>query len=168
VRIIITGEQADDDMAERLRRFNQRFRERWKLLAAMPGAQADWSPDEWTVFSVGLQTEAALLEDGWRPSIVLSPAQLQVATQLEAELVRSWAGTRVAGGWNIRWNRHRPTVLSVPAGATYLFRTQANAAQVIAALAALEERGVGERRAEGYGVVRCCDEFHVQATGGVV
>ena len=102
---------------------DQAFRARWALMrAAAPTADPGWDPDEWTVFSVGLQTDAVLLEDGWRPAIVLPPAQLGLA----AEPVRAWASARVVGGWNIRWNRHRPTVLSVVAGATYLFRTRAS------------------------------------------
>jgi CRISPR-associated protein Csx10 len=169
VAIEICEEEAAGDMAARLLTFKDTFRARCRLMqSAAPTAEPDWSPDDWTMFSVGLQTEAVLLENGWRPSIVLSPAQLPAELGAGAKLVRAWAGTRVAGGWNIRWNRHRPTVLTVPAGATYLFRTKAKQADVAPALAALEEHGVGERRAEGYGVVRCCDEFHTQAIGGVV
>ncbi len=169
VSIELLGDVEGDTMAARLNDFNTAFRARWALMhAAAPTAQPDWSPAEWTVFSVGLQTEAQLLEDGWRPSIVLSPAQLEAATQLDAMLVRAWASARVIGGWNIRWNRHRPTALTVPAGAVYLFRTQARPDDVAAALDALEDNGIGKRRAEGYGIVRCCDEFHTQAIGEAI
>jgi CRISPR-associated protein Csx10 len=173
VRIKVQDVPAADDLAARLHAFNTMFRARWALMqAATPTGSPGWAPGdqagEWTLFSVGLQTDAVLLEDGWRPSTTLSAAQLAEATGLAAEPVRAWASARVVGGWNIRWNRHRPTVLTVLAGATYLFRTQASAADVIAALGALEEQGAGQRRAEGYGVVRCCDEFHVQAIGAAV
>ena len=173
VKIRVLGQAPVDDPSPRLRAFNTAFRERWALMrSATPTAETDWTPGErpgeWTVFSVGLQTEAVLLEDGWRPTLVFSPALLAAATGLAAELIRSWASTRVAGGWNIRWNSHRPTVLSVVAGATYLFRTKEPESRIVAALRAIEEQGIGERRAEGYGVVRCCDEFHVQAIGAAV
>jgi CRISPR-associated protein Csx10 len=169
VRIEVLGEPAAGDLSGRLRDFNAAFGARWALMqAARPTIAPDWSPKEWTLFCVGLQTEAALLEDGWRPTIVYSAAQLWADTRLKAELVRSWASGRVAGGWNIRWNRHRPTALTTPAGAVYLFRTQEPPARVLEALAALEEHGLGARRAEGYGIVRCCDEFHVQAIGAAL
>jgi CRISPR-associated protein Csx10 len=168
VRVEVHDQDTADDLPDRLHAFNRAFRERWALMAECgPTYTPDWSPDAWTLFSVGLQTEAALLEDGWRPTIVFSAAQL-AAAGLAAEPVRAWASARVAGGWNIRWNRHRPTALTTPAGAVYLFRTQASEAEVVAALKQLEEHGIGARRAEGYGIVRCCDEFHVQATGGAL
>jgi CRISPR-associated protein Csx10 len=168
VRVEVHDLPAAGDLAERLRTFNAAFRERWALMAdASPTQTPAWSPVEWTLFSAGLQTEAVLLEGGWRPAIVCSPAQL-AAAELAAEPVRAWASARVAGGWNIRWNRHRPTALTVPAGTVYLFRTRADETEVVAALKRLEEQGIGARRAEGYGIVRCCDEFHVQAPGGTL
>jgi CRISPR-associated protein Csx10 len=169
VHIVVNDEPAAGDLSERLRDFNAALSARWALMqAAHPMVTPDWSPGEWTLFCIGLQSEAVLLEDGWRPSIVYSAAQLAAETRLKAELVRSWAGGRVAGGWNIRWNRHRPTALTTPAGAVYLFRTQEPPARVLEALETLEEHGLGARRAEGYGIVRCCDEFHVQAIGAAL
>jgi CRISPR-associated protein Csx10 len=169
VRIVVRDEPAAGDLPARLRAFNAALSARWALMwAASPTATPNWSPEQWTLFCVGLQTEAVLLEDGWRPTIVYSAAQLLAETGLKAELVRSWASGRVAGGWNIRWNRHRPTALTTPAGAVYLFRTQEQPARVLEALAALEQHGLGARRAEGYGIVRCCDEFHVQAIGAAL
>jgi CRISPR-associated protein Csx10 len=169
VRIDVLGDAGGAAMATRLDAFNDAFRARWALMqAATPTLQPDWNPAEWTVFSVGLQSDAVLLEDGWRPSIVVSPAQLKAATQLEAEPLRAWASARVVSGWNMRWNRQRPSVLAVAAGSAYLFHTQAPREDVAAALAALEDSGIGERRAEGYGALRCCDEFHTQAIGEAV
>lgn len=168
VKIELLGEADTSDLAARLHAFNETFRARWAVMqSAASSAKLAWDPAKWTVFSVGLQSDAVLLEDGWRPSLVLSPAQLP-AELPPATLVRSWASARALGGWSLRWNRHRPTVLAVPAGSTYLFRSQASAAEVAAALATLEESGIGERRAEGYGAVRCCDEFHTQAIGEAV
>jgi hypothetical protein len=82
--------------------------------------------------------------------------------------VRAQASGQVVGGWNVSWNRHRATVLTAVARSVYLFRTQAGEDELIAALARLESEGIGARRAEGYGIVRCCDEFHIQATGAAV
>jgi CRISPR-associated protein Csx10 len=157
-------------LAERLRHFNAIFAARWRLLAehCAPAAAPGWSPEAWRVFSVTVQREAVLLEADWQPAIVFSAAQLHAQTGLEARLLRSQAGAQVIGGWSARWNRQRPTVLATAAGSVYMFCTQAGEPEIVAALAKLEEQGIGARRSEGYGIVRGCDEFHIQATGAAI
>ncbi|GIV96501.1 MAG: CRISPR-associated RAMP protein Csx10 [Herpetosiphonaceae bacterium] len=167
-RVRIWGEPDNEksSLLQRLQAFNRRFAERWQLIELLkPQRSLDWEPGRWRVFSVGLQSPAILYEAGWQPTFTFSSAQLREATGLEAVLVRAQAGSQIAGGWNIRWNRPKPTALAATAGSVYLFRTTASEEAIVEALARLEEQGIGQRRAEGYGIVRCCDEFHVQAIG---
>ena len=161
---------ADDwqlPLAERLGRFNRRLDERWKLWQSdgLPAAKLDCSPDGWRVFTVDLLSDAALFEDGWQPTTIFDAGQLQAATGLQATLIQSLANAQVVGGWNARWNRHRPTTLAAAAGSVFTFRTRASLAELSAALAPLERDGIGRRRGEGFGLIRICDEFHYQATG---
>jgi CRISPR-associated protein Csx10 len=100
--------------------------------------------------------------------MVYSAAQLQAQTGLEATLIRSQATYGIIGGWNVSWDRPKATMLSANAGSVYLFRTQASLDDIADALSQLEKRGIGERRQEGYGAVRGCDEFHLRATKEVV
>ena len=116
------------------------------------------------MFTIGLQSPALLLEDGWQPTMVFSAAQLEEQTGLEAILLRSQATYDTIGGWNTRWERPKPTMLAANSGSVYVFRTQASREALLDALAQLEREGIGERRAEGYGSVYCCDEFHTLAT----
>lgn len=170
VTIAVTVDGADDDIAARLRGLNERFAARWALLAGhgRPTADPGWAPGAWRVFTVGLQSDAVLLDEGWRPSLTFGAAQLAAQTGLAAELVRAQASGQTIGGWNARWNRHRPTVLAAAAGSVYLFRTQADEEAICRALAKLEAEGVGERRDAGFGIVATCDPWHSQATGAAL
>ena len=49
-------------------------------------------------------------------------------------------------------------------GSVYVYRVarETDEEKLLSALHDLEERGVGERRAEGFGQVRVCDEFHLE------
>jgi CRISPR-associated protein Csx10 len=169
VAITVDEEPAtvDRSMADRLQAFHHALRQRWQLIQRLaPQRDPAWSPDEWTVFSVGLQSDA-LLSDDWLPTVMLSPAQLHAVTgvDLQARLVWAQAGSSTVGGWNVRWNRAKPTAIAATAGSVYVFRTQVDPHTLATALETLEQHGVGLRRAEGYGEVRCCDEWHIQAMG---
>jgi CRISPR-associated protein Csx10 len=153
-------------LAERVAHFQERFATCWKLLTLLhPQSSPAWSPDEWRVFSIGLQSDALLHEQGWQPTAIYSADQLREQTGLEAHLIAAYATERVVGGWNVRWNRPKPTQVGAAAGSVYLFRTQASSTDIAAALRIVEEQGIGHRRAEGFGVVMGCDGFHAQATG---
>lgn len=169
VRVTLQNLQSAQDLPERLDNFNATFQGRWALMAAAhPTLTPDWSPKDWTLFSIGLQTEAVFLESGCQPSLVLSPAQILEEIGLPVTTVRAWASSRITGGWNMRWNRHRPTTMTVSAGTVYVFRTQAARHDVLRALQQMEEQGIGEQRAEGCGVVYMCDPWHSDATGAAV
>lgn len=166
VEITLAPDDQADDLRDRLRRFNAAFRQRWQMFRQLtPQDEPDWSPESSLLFSISLQSDAILLEHGWQPTITFSAAQLLAHTQLDATLVRTFANGHVVGGWNVSWDRAKPTALAAQAGAVYLFRTQADEDTLVAALRTLEQRGIGQRRLEGYGVVQCCDSFHVDAVG---
>jgi CRISPR-associated protein Csx10 len=154
------------DMAERVAFFQERFQACWDTVAQLrPQRQPDWSPESWRVFSIGLQSDALLHEQGWQPTALFSAAQLHEQTGLSALPVYAQTTARIVGGWNVRWNRPKPTRVGAAAGSVYVFRTRAHSDAICDALRLLEEQGIGQRRAEGFGVVLGCDMFHGEATG---
>jgi CRISPR-associated protein Csx10 len=164
VTVRATPVDTSDDMLERVEAFQTRLHECWRVFEQLqpqiPGPT--WSPNDWQVFSIDLQNDALLHEHGWQPTAIYSAAQLAAQTGLAAEPVFAAATARVVGGWNVRWNRPKPTYIGAAAGSVYVFRTQASRDDISAALRQLEAEGIGERRAEGFGVVLGCDPFHTQ------
>ena len=70
-------------------------------------------------------------------------------------------------GWHAAARMPRSEDWAMAAGSCFLFA--GTGTQDLAEwMGELEENGIGERRDQGFGEVRCCDEFHArQAEGGV-
>jgi CRISPR-associated protein Csx10 len=118
---------------------------------------------ERSIFSINLLADALLLEQGWLPTQQFSAAQLRAATGIEARLLRAFTGTSVIGGWHATWRQPKPTAPAVTMGSLFVFQAAAPLSEAdCAALAGLQRRGIGDRRQEGYGQIRICDEFHTQ------
>ena len=65
-------------------------------------------------------------------------------------------------GWSAAWGLPKPVTPAIAAGSVLAFRAPAGERQaVLAFLQEVEENGLGERRAEGWGEVIACDPFHV-------
>lgn len=153
---------ATDDSIAALRRrvdaMSRRFAERAALFRALGGGE--WNTG--TIFSVNLLSDTLLLEQGWLPTNELSPALLKEYTGIDATLLRAFTTTATVGGWNVSWQRPKPTAVATQMGSLFVFQLDGKLEDAdYAALARLEEQGIGERRAEGYGQVRICDEFHL-------
>jgi hypothetical protein len=121
-------------------------------------------PDGLTYVTVTLRAGALVADQfgRWRQS-------------LGGDLLSGWLGlpanSLVAGpsfvrygpvdGWNAALGLPKPDALGIAAGSCWLFQLQASALpDVLAALERLEEAGIGERRQEGFGVIRGCDPLH--------
>ncbi|HIQ05559.1 MAG TPA: CRISPR-associated RAMP protein Csx10 [Anaerolineae bacterium] len=151
-------------VANRVEAFNEAVRGRWepykKLAPRNP--QPKHNPDDGAFFTIGLMADA-ILRDGWRPTMVLTAEMLKEATGIADDslvLVRSYAGYGYRGGWNAVWELPKVTEVIASMGSVYVYWT-ADIDKWLPALAKLEVHGVGERRAEGFGRVRVCDEFHL-------
>jgi CRISPR-associated protein Csx10 len=97
------------------------------------------------------------------PSGQLS-TELAVALGVNQKLLnsndyRAYQRIRVVGGWNRKWGLPLPQAWALQAGS--VFRFPAAAVDEVA-LQAFVERGIGERRAEGFG--RIALNWHTQAT----
>jgi CRISPR-associated protein Csx10 len=153
-----------DHLRQRIDLLTELFKKQSTLYTELGGTS--WEIPEHTIFTVNLLSDAILLEQGWVPTNELSATQLEELTGIKAKLIRSFANTSTVGGWNVSWQRPKPTDVAVTMGSTFVF--QADTALDSAAyerLNQLQLDGVGERRSEGYGQIRICDEFHTRRIG---
>jgi len=66
-------------------------------------------------------------------------------------------------GWSAVWGLPKPVVTAIAAGSVLAFRaSKAGREAVVAFLQEVEEKGLGERLAEGWGEVIACNPFHVK------
>lgn len=73
------------------------------------------------------------------------------------------ASTRRVTGWNELWGTPRMNEYAIDTGSVFLFASTIEWNNTIReALFKLEEEGIGERRAEGFGRVRISDPFHLE------
>lgn len=118
------------------------------------------------LFSLTCRTPA-ILSDGGQPQRVPPPQQLGLPDG--TLFLRAWARTEVVGGWNGAARLPRRTQMAVRAGSAFLYFAPQSVSQeaLLAALARIEQAGIGEAqtRARGYGRVTVCAPFHVMMTG---
>jgi CRISPR-associated protein Csx10 len=161
VYISVTRANVDSvaDILRRITTLTDRFREQADIYTALGGKR--WEIPSTSIFTVNLLSDAILLEQGWIPTQQLSPEALEAATDIQAKLVRTFTNTRIVGGWNVTWQRPKPTALATMMGSVFVFQAaQSLDDEAAARLARLQWEGIGERRAEGYGQVVICDAFH--------
>lgn len=157
-----TDAHADEpqQVLQRVNAMTQRFREQAQLYEDLGGTP--W-PITGSIFTLNLLADALLLEHGWLPTQEFSAAQLKELTGIEATLVRAFTTTRTIGGWHMLWQRPKPTGAAVVMGGVFVFQTDRPLNEEdCKRLAHLQLNGIGERRNEGYGQVRVCDEFHLR------
>jgi CRISPR-associated protein Csx10 len=156
-----------DDLHARVRRFNELVRKRWKLWEQLQperkanGQDPSDNLENGTFFSIMLVSDAILREDYWNPTTRLTPEMLDAAGT-NAKLLRCYAASEFRGGWNTAWRLPKDTELVARMGSVYVYHTTDNPEDEgwLSALRELEQRGIGERRREGFGQVIVCDDFH--------
>lgn len=79
------------------------------------------------------------------------------------KLVYEAAGGQRVAGWNELWGMPRTAEYAIDSGSVFLFASALEAEDTwLQRLFALEEAGMGRRRAEGFGRVCFSDPFHLQ------
>jgi len=116
---------------------------------------------------VSLVSDALFHDALLRPRLQLHPDDLAVAGVAGAELVFHTAAARRVRGWSMLLGLPRADTWAIGMGAVFLFRLPAGFAGWDALLR-FQERGVGLRRAEGYGQISLADPFHLELAGGVM
>jgi len=118
-----------------------------------------------------------LLYDPWgRPAArpdppVLEPYVSRLPESLEFLPEASEMEREDWTGWSAAWGLPKPVVSAIGAGSVLAFRASAGEREaVLAFLREVEENGLGEHRAEGWGEAVACDPFHIvlDASGGPI
>lgn len=165
-RTLTTDEEELQSLRERREELTAAIKETWSELQELPGcAQPSHNPDEGAYFTVDLYGDTVLKEQGWLPTMVLSQEMLKDRCGVDDEdirLVRAYSGYDYRGGWNVAWGLPKDVDVVVPMGSVFVFWTK-HPDRWDEALLHLQRWGLGDRTAEGFGQVRICDEFHVQA-----
>lgn len=126
-------------------------------------------------FSLTLLSDAIVLDEllGYRSQPLI--VDLKFAAGITAASVldefcplMAWSGVQRVSGWQASWSMPKPEEQACSRGSVFVFGLK-NDEQVLTAeqikelvtiLTRLEETGLGERPAEGFGRLRVCDEFH--------
>ncbi|RKZ90012.1 MAG: hypothetical protein DRR19_10865 [Candidatus Parabeggiatoa sp. nov. 1] len=127
------------------------------------------SPDK--QLTVWLCTDLLLRDARLRPSTDLADLQKELEKQLGVELrtrkenddtLSALIRTNRTEGWHQRWGQPRPSYIGLVAGSCIVFECQSGRLEP-KQLQALMRRGLGERRAEGFGEVRFNPPLLMQA-----
>ncbi len=139
-------------LSNRLQHFNKALRQQIKL------------PMDRVYFT--LDTLTGLVVSRVSPTTIEALRQM-IAHSLESTIdlkcESHWSRYEIQGGWHAAAGLPR-TNQTVIYG-SFLFSVQAvvNDAQLLAALGALEATGLGMERERGFGLVICCDPFHLKS-----
>ena len=84
------------------------------------------------------------------------PAGLQILRDYSIVEQETWTG------WSAAWKLPKPVTIALAAGSVLLIRTPTSQREALLCwLTKLEQEGLGERRAEGWGEILLCDSFHI-------
>ena len=145
------------DVKERVVSFNEKLREVWRDIASLAlnigGIQMD---PEGTYFSVDLLSPAVLRDRGGVRTLKL---RLTLGTKKIDPIMFSTYSVFI-GGWSTAWGLPKTTTYGAGVGSTYVFKVDEMREELYQELENIENEGVGEMRAEGYGAVLICHPFH--------
>ncbi len=160
VEITLENEPDFPSLASRLQDFSITAAAQLRPYRAQDGRVQTSLPGQ--LFSLTCRTPA-ILSDGGRPLRVPQLSQLGLPDGVF--FLRAWARAEVVGGWDGAARLPRRTQMAVRAGSVFLYFApqSVDTTQLTAALARIEQDGIGEAqtRARGYGRVTVCAPFHV-------
>jgi CRISPR-associated protein Csx10 len=154
-----------DSVKERIHQFNDKLKERWQLWGSLFSPASGKYLQERTYFTLDLQSDAILTEN-WRRTTVISEAMLKEFAGIEdsedssLQLEVAYSSYDYYSGWNAAWGLMKDVELVTNKGGVYLFSTT-QPDLWFTALEMLENKGVGERKNEGFGQIKICNEFHL-------
>ena len=156
-------ETSGSSFSQRIEIFNQALKQRWGFWNAFGAPKLDRIQGR-TFFAIDLQSDAVLAEQ-WRRTMVISANMLCQFTDMtgsDVKLEMAYSSYDYRSGWNAAWGLPKDVELVTKIGSVFLFSVpEAQAKEWEAQLADLEQQGVGDRTAEGFGLSKVCDEFHL-------
>ncbi len=150
-----------EQFAERLRKFDDKVKEKVQAIQAQKSAN-----DFQFYFAITLYSPAILCDAFLRYRTTLDTETLTGLLQHPSAVItaiyQSVSIERITG-WNELWGTPRPNDYALETGSTFLFASsQPLDNQMVHALFALEETGIGRRRPEGFGRICISDPFHLE------
>jgi len=143
-------------LKERVKTFNRLLAAFWQDLKRLAASQ-DELPDkpEGLYFSVDLLAPGVFANSG-KPELV---PELHINGRT---LRPVWWATRpdMASGWSTAWGLPKTTNLAARMGSVYVYRWDGGLDDLLPALQAVETKGIGLRRDEGFGEILACHPFH--------
>ncbi len=143
-------------LKERLKTFNRVLADLWQDLKRL-AVRPDKLPDKpnGLYFSMDLLSPGVFVNNGL-PELV---PELRINGRA---LWPIWWATRpdMASGWSTAWGLPKPTNLAARMGSVYIYRWDGSLDDLLPTLQALEAKGLGIRRDEGFGEVLVCHPFH--------
>ena len=144
---------------DRLKKFDTLLKDR----AKESDVQAD---DGRFYFTITLHSPTILRDHLLRYRGIINEAVLDELLDLSAknfEMIYYAASTRRVTGWNELWGTPRTNEYAIETGSVFLFSSTSEPDDAfLQALLRLEEKGIGRRRAEGFGRVCVSDPFHME------
>ncbi len=164
--IPLPTENKKEELKKKLGKFNREIHQRLQTYVA---DDERLTLADGTFFTLTLRSEAIFTGELCQP--VLWPLRMEqtLSSQFALYRLRSWARTKIIGGWDNANRMPRRTQLTVQRGSVYLYFTPELDQETIAStLVKLETSGIGKERERGYGQVTVCAPFHLQPVSAVV
>ena len=160
VRIASETEDSLPDLRERLERFDATVRTEWRFYQRVAGVAP--LAEDTHFFSIDLLAPAFLTRCGL-PATRPDLADLELPDGA-IELWRAIGKQAIMGGWHMGGQLPRRTALATEMGSVFMYRTQGLALEALEdRLQRLEDEGLGEERARGFGRLLISSPIHYQA-----
>ncbi|MFQ6029326.1 MAG: type III-B CRISPR module-associated Cmr3 family protein, partial [Dehalococcoidia bacterium] len=120
-----------------------------------------------SAFTLTLNSDAILMDELWRFLTVPTPTLLRQEIPGGPECYlqpRYFTRARVVSGWNSAQRLPKEDALAVARGSAFIYTTRAARDEILDWLCQLEDRGIGERKSEGFGQVIACHPFHSEVS----
>ena len=159
-QIAVNEQDSFDDFKRRVERLNTELREQVKIAFG----SLELKP---LYFALTLHSPVITYDEMLRYRGVIDEAMLGELLHVPAEtfkLIYQNASTRQVMGWNELWGMPRTKEIAIETGSVFLFSSTVETREALKALFDLEEKGIGRRRAEGFGRICVSDPFHLEVT----
>ncbi len=152
------------NLGERLLCFNHRLQAEREFYARLrlPVLEQGW------YFTLDLLADAVLHDTDGLPTLRLDPVEIGLAGDglPEVRLERAFVSRAYCGGWSGAHRLPRQVRLAAEMGGVYLYGVAAAGPEanrrLLEILRLMEEKGIGEGRARGFGRVQVCSLFHLE------
>lgn len=153
---------------ERLEHFNEEVRKVWRIYRELAIEPVPEEPQD-KFFTVDLQSDAILHTPWGEATLALSEGIISKELRRHGvegvpniRLERVLTSPVYVSGWQDAWNLPKEVSLAAAKGSVYLYAVKGISDQLVEALTLLEQYGIGEQQAEGFGRVVICVPFHLE------